>query len=119
MKAVSKRPAPNFTDCDGSGCLEIASEWQTMANNSTPRSIDCQTDPELFQFSDMDIQSGESTDVYQEFVSSKTVGLTLLERFSQKFKNKDSAQWKQIIESGMHGHISTHRACRKTDYFSI
>lgn len=94
----SKRPLPKFVDVVTTGCLDISSEWRV--SSSPCESTECQTDPDLYQFTDMDTQSGPYSDIYQEFVSHTTDGSTLLDRFTEKFKNKSALEWKETIENG-------------------
>jgi len=111
------KPA-KFSDCTTSQCLDLPSEWKRGSSSS--RSAECQTDSELFQTSEMDTQTGQSTNIYQEIVSGKSEGMTLFERFS-KFSErtaeqvitllgslymvasmnfKSNAQWNEVIEDG-------------------
>lgn len=90
------KPA-RFSDCSTSECLDFPSEWRTASTSS--HSIDCQTDSELFQTADMDIQTGQSTNIYQEIVAGKSEGMSLLERFS-KFSERSRDQWSEVIADG-------------------
>lgn len=57
---------PTFTDAVTSACLSIESDWREK--NLTSHSIECQTDSNLYQFADMDVQTGQATEIHQEFV---------------------------------------------------
>jgi hypothetical protein len=90
------KPA-RFSDCSTSECLDFPGEWRQATISS--HSIDCQTESELFQTADMDIQTGQSTNIYQEIVAGKSDGVTLLERFS-KFSERSADQWCEVIADG-------------------
>jgi len=89
MRKQKSQP-PKLVDCSAV-TIDIPSTWRSQSSKKKQDS-ECQTDSKLYQFADIDIQTGISSDIYQELVIGKVVGLTLLERFADKFPNKSKQE---------------------------
>jgi hypothetical protein len=82
-----------------SGSFAIASMWNND-KQAGKKSVKCQTAPELYEFKEMETQSGRNTVVVQNQVAEKNKGLTLLEHFCKTHKKKTEVQWKAAIQDG-------------------
>lgn len=60
----------------------------------------CQTAPEIYQFKEMETQSGVRTNIVQDQVVEKNKGLTLLEHYCKLHKSKTENYWKSSIQDG-------------------
>lgn len=74
-----KKQFVQYTDVVSPVSLTILSSWKTSGKKSLS-SASCQTSPELYEFNDMDSQTGVSSEVYQSEISSKKqAGIPLLD----------------------------------------
>eukprot|EP00600_Ochromonadales_sp_CCMP1393_P004795 CAMPEP_0174964040 /NCGR_PEP_ID=MMETSP0004_2-20121128/5660_1 /TAXON_ID=420556 /ORGANISM="Ochromonas sp., Strain CCMP1393" /LENGTH=396 /DNA_ID=CAMNT_0016212723 /DNA_START=125 /DNA_END=1313 /DNA_ORIENTATION=- len=83
------------------GSFSIASSWQNPNGGSSRKSVKCQTAPEIFQFREMETQTGLYTNVVQDQVSEKYKTLSLLEHFCKMHRNRTESEWKSRIEDGL------------------
>eukprot|EP00428_Durinskia_dybowskii_P079078 CAMPEP_0170361340 /NCGR_PEP_ID=MMETSP0117_2-20130122/3755_1 /TAXON_ID=400756 /ORGANISM="Durinskia baltica, Strain CSIRO CS-38" /LENGTH=371 /DNA_ID=CAMNT_0010615701 /DNA_START=38 /DNA_END=1149 /DNA_ORIENTATION=+ len=87
-----------FQDCSsGSFCHD--STW-LQEKQCGKKSAKCQTSPELYEFNEMETQSGRHTNIVQNQVKEKNKGLTLLEHYCKVHKKKTEEQWKAAIQDG-------------------
>lgn len=91
MKSVS------FTDAS---CLSVSikSTWESERGQGIDEG--CQTDPSLYQFSDMDTQTGISTDIFQEYVRENNAGMSLLEYYRCVHPEKTEDEWRSVVLDG-------------------
>ena len=96
-KATRQAP-PRFTDGNFVS-VEVESTWRWPDDVQT-KEMECQTDSALYEVEDMDTQAGLHADMYQEFVTEETDGMTILQRLTSKFTEKTPSEWLNAIESG-------------------
>jgi hypothetical protein len=78
----------------------ISSSWKAIKDDKPKKSISCQTSSEIFEFREMETQSGMFTDVTQDQVKEKYKGLSLVQHFAKKHKKVSVDQWQTRIENG-------------------
>ena len=86
---LKQKATPKLSDYDANS-INIFTEWKSKSSKTNEMA--CQTDSELYQFADMDIQTGLHAEIYQELVSEKYDGATLLDFLIHKFPNKSEIQ---------------------------
>ena len=87
-----------FSD-SSSGSYSIGSSW-LQEKQCGKKSVKCQTAPEMYEFREMETQSGRYTNIVQNQVAEKNKGLTLLEHFCKAHRRKTESQWKSAIQDG-------------------
>jgi len=78
-------------------CTTIRSTWREdceKVDNS------CQTNPELYQFAESEIQTGIATEIVMDEVKSKYSGMSLVDFVSKKHKRMPKEKWRDAIEIG-------------------
>ena len=97
----------------------ITSSWRGKAKSAE---FQCQTEPDLYEFGESEMQSGIETSVVQVEVSSKLAGMGLCDVLSKLKKAVPHLEWSARITSGnvtVDGEVITDPAFRVEEDFFI
>lgn len=86
----------NFSDDEHQG-VSLQSSWRGTAKTAE---FECQTEPELYEFVENEIQSGISTSVVQVEISTKLSGMGLAAALAKLKKSASLDEWSQRCANG-------------------
>jgi hypothetical protein len=97
----------------------ISSSWRGKAKSAE---FQCQTEPDLYEFGETEVQSGIETSVVQVEVSSKLSGMGLCDMLTKLKKAVPQPEWANRITSGkvtVDGEVITDPAFKVEEDFFI
>lgn len=98
-KSKDRAAPPVFKDIE-SFTFSIESSWKQNQDNVPKHSVECQTTQEIYEFREMETQTGLKTTVMQDQVKEKHRGMTLLDHYSKKHRKVPADQWATRIADG-------------------